>query len=74
MVAQRGYRVLDSGIPLQYGALDECLLELDYEATVRAASVHMPRIGCGLAGGSWERVEPLIQKNLGYKDVYVYDL
>lgn len=24
----------------------------------------MPRIGCGLAGGTWDRIEPLIQANL----------
>ena len=28
------------------------------------ASVHMPRIGCGLAGGKWERIEPLIERTL----------
>ncbi len=28
------------------------------------ASVHMPRIGCGLAGGKWESIEPLIFNNL----------
>ncbi|CAM5711440.1 hypothetical protein [Streptomyces coeruleorubidus] len=28
------------------------------------ATVHMPRIGCGLAGGKWSRVEPLIEERL----------
>jgi hypothetical protein len=28
------------------------------------ASVHLPRIGCGLAGGKWEKIEPLINKLL----------
>jgi hypothetical protein len=39
------------------------------------ASVHMPRIGCGLAGGKWEKIEPIIQKHLcdGGIDVTVYD-
>jgi len=22
------------------------------------AKVHMPRIGCGLAGGTWDKIEP----------------
>jgi hypothetical protein len=35
------------------------------------ASVHMPRIGCGLAGGKWEQIEPLIGKTLCEKDVAV---
>ncbi|GGN44191.1 hypothetical protein GCM10012285_26520 [Streptomyces kronopolitis] len=39
------------------------------------ASVHMPRIGCGLAGGVWSRVEPLISVRLarGGIPVTVYD-
>jgi hypothetical protein len=24
----------------------------------------MPRIGCGLAGGRWERIEPLLEATL----------
>ncbi|WP_345105109.1 hypothetical protein [Streptomyces drozdowiczii] len=28
------------------------------------ALVHMPRIGCGLAGGTWSRIEPLIESRL----------
>jgi O-acetyl-ADP-ribose deacetylase (regulator of RNase III) len=40
------------------------------------ATVHMPRIGCGLAGGDWERVETIIQNTLGVAEVpaVVYDL
>ncbi|THA79646.1 hypothetical protein E6R60_03350 [Streptomyces sp. A0642] len=39
------------------------------------ASVHMPRIGCGLAGGTWSRIEPLIEKRLTGRGipVTVYD-
>jgi len=36
----------------------------------------MPRIGCGLAGGSWDQIEPLLEEHLagaGF-DVRVYDL
>jgi len=35
----------------------------------------MPRIGCGLAGGTWEEVEPLVQEHLAVDfNVTVYDL
>ena len=39
------------------------------------ASVHMPRIGCGLAGGKWEMIEPIILQRLSNNDVevVVYD-
>jgi O-acetyl-ADP-ribose deacetylase (regulator of RNase III) len=40
------------------------------------ASIHMPRIGCGLAGGDWREIEPVIQDELAGRnhDVTVYDL
>lgn len=34
----------------------------------------MPRIGCGLAGGTWARVEEVISKTLEGIPVTVYDL
>jgi O-acetyl-ADP-ribose deacetylase (regulator of RNase III) len=39
-------------------------------------SVHMPRIGCGLAGGDWALIEPLLQAVFGRLEipVYVYNL
>jgi hypothetical protein len=35
----------------------------------------MPRIGCGLAGGRWDRVEPLVRVALVHRgvSVTVYD-
>lgn len=41
-----------------------------------ASSDLLPRIGCGLAGGTWERVEELIALNLSLRGipVTVYDL
>jgi hypothetical protein len=36
----------------------------------------MPRIGCGLAGGKWDLIEPLLDEYLAMAglDVCVYDL
>ncbi|XVV02176.1 hypothetical protein ACQPW3_33090 [Actinosynnema sp. CA-248983] len=36
------------------------------------ASVHVPRIGTGLAGGRWDRVEPLVVSELVDQGVAVY--
>jgi O-acetyl-ADP-ribose deacetylase (regulator of RNase III) len=61
MVGQRGiYRARSTGVPVRYEAIESCLQTLAEHALRLNASVHMPRIGCGLAGGKWERVEPLI--------------
>jgi O-acetyl-ADP-ribose deacetylase (regulator of RNase III) len=74
MVAQRDIRARAGVPPIRYDALLECLKQLGFEAHQRNASIHMPRIGCGLAGGKWEQVEPLIADTLPGTEVFVYDL
>ncbi|MER5528496.1 macro domain-containing protein [Streptomyces sp. NPDC002677] len=64
MIGQRGTRTGSKGVPVRYEAIDTALGKLADEAIERGASVHMPRIGCGLAGGKWSRVEPLIAERL----------
>lgn len=76
MIAQRGIKIgRSTGVPIRYDAVESCLEKLSEEALLLEASIHMPRIGCGLAGGKWESVEPIILKTLSEKDidVYVYD-
>lgn len=78
MVAQRGLGSRRS--PLSYDALEECLADVAQYCTDGPdgvwASVHMPRIGCGLAGGSWDKVESIIRRQLCDRriPVTVYDL
>lgn len=74
MVAQDGYGT-DESIPLRYGALRKCLAKLADEAERNKASVHMPRIGCALAGGSWSEVSKLIESELIARgiSVTIYD-
>lgn len=57
--------------PIRYDAVEECLGKVAEKAQAIKASVHMPRIGCGLAGGRWELIEPLIVKTLSQNDVHV---
>ena len=65
MVGQHGTRTSrSSGPPIRYEALNECLRRLAVQAVTLKASVHMPRIGAGLAGGRWPRIEPLITAEL----------
>ncbi|EOD0827538.1 hypothetical protein ACTNRG_002353 [Listeria monocytogenes] len=55
--------------------MESCLEKLSEIAKEQQASIHMPRIGCGLAGGKWEIIEPIIRKTLIANDieVYIYD-
>ena len=64
MVGQHGLKAGSAGPPVRYEAIGECLAKLAPEAKRLGASVHMPRIGCGLAGGRWERIEPLLEATL----------
>ncbi|MEV5313096.1 macro domain-containing protein [Streptomyces sp. NPDC052610] len=75
MIGQRGIRTGSKGVPVRYEAIDTALGRLADKALELDASVHMPRIGCGLAGGKWSRVEPLISERLVSRGVpvTVYD-
>ena len=57
--------------PIRYEAVHKGLEKVGEMALEHKASVHMPRIGCGLAGGTWERIEPLIESTLLSKNVAV---
>lgn len=63
-------------VPVRYDAIADGLRRSATAAVARGASVHMPRIGCGLAGGTWEEVEPIIDATLTEAgvEVFVYDL
>lgn len=76
MVAQRGVVATAEGPPIRYAALEQCLHRVAEYAREVAASVHMPRIGAGLAGGRWEEIEPIIVRTLCERDIVtvVYDL
>ncbi|MFF2042401.1 macro domain-containing protein [Kitasatospora sp. NPDC058170] len=76
MVGQRGIRTgRSTGVPVRYEAIDAALERLSGQALALGASVHLPRIGCGLAGGRWELVEPLVTARLVDRGVpvTVYD-
>lgn len=75
MIGQKGIKTGSKGPPIRYEAVEKCLEKLSEKAVELNASIHMPRIGCGLAGGKWEKIESLINKNLIEKgiDVIVYD-
>ncbi|MFD3788503.1 macro domain-containing protein [Streptomyces cyaneofuscatus] len=75
MVGQRGMRTGSKGVPVRYEAIETALGAVAVRAGELRASVHMPRIGCGLAGGKWSRVEPIIEGCLTGEgvSVTVYD-
>ncbi|WP_075342721.1 macro domain-containing protein [Tenacibaculum agarivorans] len=62
--------------PIRYKAIEHGLATVTEKAVLINASVHMPRIGCGLAGGKWENIVPILENSLLKNQIQtvVYDL
>ena len=75
LVGQQGYGA-SSSPRIRYAALAECFEKVLAYAVERSASVHMPRIGEGQSGGSWETVVEIVRTVLVNNSVTVtvYDL
>ena len=80
-MAQDGAPTKEKPVALSYEALDECLSYLAkiyrfgvQEPTATNVSFHMPRIGCGIAGGEWKQVVRYVVERLDRYEVFVYDL
>lgn len=77
MIGQHGIRALRGAAPpIRYDAVETALQTVGKKALAENASVHLPRIGCGLAGGEWRKIKPLIERQICASDVpvFVYDL
>jgi O-acetyl-ADP-ribose deacetylase (regulator of RNase III) len=74
MIGQHGCGLDEQGNPpVRYDAIEKALKKVNDECQKHNASIHMPRIGCGLAGGDWEKIEAIIEK-VCTVPVTVYDL
>ena len=74
MIAQDGYASYNRPLAVSYEALRECLVGVATQARILGATVHMPRMGCGLAGSSWDKIEPIVAAAFQTVHVFVYDL
>ena len=74
IIGQQGIRGPANRTPIRYGAVEEALKLVRPIGLELKASIHMPRIGCGLAGGAWDKMEPIIERTLTPLSVTVYDL
>ena len=75
LIGQRDIRTKNSIPPIRYEAVEEGLMKIGLKAKEINAKIHMPRIGCGLAGGEWSEIEKIIKKTLidNKISVTVYD-
>jgi O-acetyl-ADP-ribose deacetylase (regulator of RNase III) len=79
MIAQTNIKTNTFGVPpIRYEAVETCLKKTAEFARslnngANTVSIHMPRIGCGLAGGKWEIMEKVIEDAVDDIPVTVYD-
>lgn len=73
LIAQNGFPRAGFPCALDYAALGQCFRTL-LELAGPDWSFHMPRIGCGIAGGRWPQVEAVLRSLLSERQVTVYDL
>jgi O-acetyl-ADP-ribose deacetylase (regulator of RNase III) len=64
LIGQHGLQVQKGVPPIRYDEVRTGLQAIAARAKQLGASVHMPRIGCGLAGGKWEEIEPMLSDEL----------
>ena len=66
------YKDENGNPPIRYEAVKEGLQQVAEFAQKINAKVQMPRIGCGLAGGSWDEIEAIIEDTLLQKGIEVF--
>ncbi len=75
LIGQHGIGVHESQrAPIRYDAIQRGLRHVHRFALSHEASVHMPKMGTGLAMGSWTNIEQFVQSELPAQVVTVYDL
>ena len=60
LVAQEGYGP-SSKPRIRYGALEKCFRAVAARAIADDASIHMPRVGMGAAGGDWNVISEMLK-------------
>lgn len=65
MIAQHDTKPDESGqAPIRYDALETALLKVSVFCEDLGYTLHMPKIGSGLAGGDWTVIEKIIEDNV----------
>jgi O-acetyl-ADP-ribose deacetylase (regulator of RNase III) len=69
VLGQHGIRRAGVAPPIRYEAVRTGLATVAQFAQRHNATIHMPRIGAGLAGGNWENISQLIREELCARDI-----
>lgn len=69
IIGQHGIRYGEGLPPVRYEAIRIGLCAIREFAQEHGASVHMPKIGSGLAGGKWDMIEAIINMELIFHNI-----
>jgi len=65
MIAQHDTKPDKNGVPpIRYNALKKTLINVNDFCKEMGFTLHMPKIGAGLAGGNWTVIEKIIEDNV----------
>ena len=73
MIGQNGIISKDNPHPIDYNAINECLQRVK-KYIDREHRIIAPKFGSGLAGGSWEKIEGIINHQFTDRDITIYTL
>mgnify|MGYP006269160713 CR=1 FL=1 len=73
MVAQDRFPIEEKPDAVDYDALADCLWQIAHRIDPEY-TIHAPRIGTGIAGGDWNKIEAILNEELKAFDVFIYDL
>jgi O-acetyl-ADP-ribose deacetylase (regulator of RNase III) len=75
LIGQHGVKFGSDGPPVRYEAIkagfQKIKRHIQENMGINGASIHMPRIGCGLAGGNWGKIYEIIKEVFGDSDISV---
>lgn len=76
LIGQHNTEFIAGRAPVRYDAIRKGLAHCEHFCTRLGYTAHMPRLGSGLGGGSWQNIETLIKECLANKNIpcHVYDL
>ena len=69
---QFDYRRSAKQPPVDYHAISKCLKRVLY--LYKGWEIRSPKIGCGLAGGDWSKVEPMFNDILALEQVKIFEI
>lgn len=64
LIGQHGCGYSGGKPPIRYEAIREGLRKVAQSAKSNNATVHMPKMGAGLAGGDWQIIEAIVRETL----------